>query len=111
MFLRYEDFIADPAGTIGRLLELCGAGGAANPVQGRIIELHPNHTVTGNPDRFLSGPTELRAADDRWMSSLSRRARLAATVLSWPLLRRYGYSYRRNPATRPGTPALAERGR
>ena len=80
LFLRHEDFIADPAGTIDRLLALVGAGQAANPVRGRVVELHPNHTVTGNPDRFLTGPTVLRDADDRWMTSLSRRARLAAAI-------------------------------
>jgi hypothetical protein len=91
LFLRHEEFIADPAGTIDRLLALIGTGQAANPVHGRLVELHPNHTVTGNPDRFLAGPTVLRDTDDRWMTSLPRRARLAAAILAWPLFGRYGY--------------------
>ena len=92
LFLRYEDFIADPPGTIDSLLRLCGVDPAANPLQGRSIELRPNHTVTGNPDRFRSGATIIRDRDDSWKHGLSRRARLAATALSWPLLRRYGYA-------------------
>jgi len=92
LFLRYEDFIADPPGTIDSLLRLCGVDPAANPLQGRSIELRPNHTVTGNPDRFRSGATVIRDRDDSWKHGLSRRARLAATALSWPLLRRYGYA-------------------
>lgn len=91
LFLRHEEFLADPAGAIDRLLALAGAGQAVNPVQGRQVDLHVNHTVTGNPDRFRTGPTVLRDADDRWRTSLSRRSRLAAAVLAWPLLRRYGY--------------------
>jgi hypothetical protein len=93
IFLRYEDFIADPAGTVDALLRLCGATRAASPVHGRLVELRTNHTVTGNPDRFRTGPTVIRGSDDGW-ADLPVRARLAAVILSWPLLRRYGYRYR-----------------
>jgi len=94
MFLRYEDFTADPAGTIDALLKFCGAGPAGNPVTGgRTVELHTNHTVTGNPDRFNSGPTVIRARDDTWRSQLATSAKLTAVALSWPLARRYGYRY------------------
>jgi hypothetical protein len=105
LFLRHEEFIADPAGTIDRLLALVGADQEANPVRGRRVELHPNHTVTGNPDRFLTGQIVLRDADDRWMTSLSRRARLAAATLAWPLFRRYGYRFRGTLATAPVRPS------
>ncbi|MGH3760767.1 sulfotransferase [Actinophytocola sp.] len=94
MFLRYEDFIADPAGTIDRLLRLCGTDPAVNPMTGgRTIDLHTNHTVTGNPDRFDTGVTIIRDRDDTWRTRLPVRARLAAVTLSWPRFRRYGYSY------------------
>jgi Sulfotransferase family len=91
LFLRYEDFIADPAGTVGALLRLCECDTAANPVRGRSVQLHTNHTVTGNPDRFRVGPTVIRDSDDSWRTGLSRSARLTATAVSLPLLRRYGY--------------------
>jgi hypothetical protein len=94
LFLRYEDFIADPAATIDTLLRLCGADPAANPVRGRTVELHTNHTVTGNPDRFSTGTTVLRDSDDAWRSELPVAAKLPATALSWPLSARYGYRYR-----------------
>ncbi len=97
LLLRYEDFIADPAGTIDVLLRLCGADPAVNPMQGRMIELHANHTVTGNPDRFLTGATIIRDADGAWQAGLPRSARLAATALSWPLSGRYAYRSRRAP--------------
>ncbi len=91
-FLRYEEFIADPAGAIDRLLRLCGADPGVNPVRGREIDLRANHTVTGNPDRFLTGTTILRDTDDRWKTGLHRSAQLAARMLAWPLSRRYGYA-------------------
>lgn len=94
MLLRYEDFIADPAAVTGALLRFCGAGGAASPVAGRTVDLHVNHTVTGNPDRFLTGRTEIRSRDDQWRAELRGRAKLATLALSWPLFGRYGYQYR-----------------
>jgi hypothetical protein len=93
VFLRYEEFVADPPGTIGALLRLCGADAAANPMRDRLVELHHNHTVTGNPDRFRAGVTRIRDADDSWSGGLPRPARLAAETLSWPLFRRYGYRH------------------
>jgi hypothetical protein len=94
LFLRHEDFIADPAGTIDALLRLCGADPADNPMRGRTIDLHTNHTVTGNPDRFRTGPSLVRDRDDSWQTDLPVPAKLAAVTLSWPLFRRYGYRYR-----------------
>jgi hypothetical protein len=92
IFLRYEDFIADPAGTISVLLRLCGSDPAGNPMHGPMIELHVNHTVTGNPDRFRRGTTVVRSSDDSWMAGLSVPEKLAAVALAWPLFRRYGYA-------------------
>jgi hypothetical protein len=91
LLLRYEDFVADPGATVDALLRLCGADPAANPVRDRVVELHGNHTVTGNPDRFQMGSTVIGERDDAWREALPARARLAATALSWPLRWRYGY--------------------
>jgi len=103
MFLRYEDFIADPRATIDALLRHCGADPADNPMTGRVVELHTNHTVTGNPDRFRTGSTVIRDRDDATSGGLRARARLAARTLSWPLSWRYGYRHR--SALRNGHPA------
>ncbi|MFI6602429.1 sulfotransferase [Nonomuraea sp. NPDC050536] len=93
LFLRYEDFTADPEATIDKLVRLCGADPAANPIRDRTVELHTNHTVTGNPDRFRTGTTVIRDRDDTWKDTLSLPAKLAAVTLSTPLFHRYGYRY------------------
>ena len=92
LFLRYEDFIARPADVVAALLRLCGTEASLNPVRGGAVELRTNHTVTGNPDRFRSGRTVIRGRDDSWRTGLNGHAKLSAVTLSWPLLRRYGYS-------------------
>jgi hypothetical protein len=94
MVMRYEDFIEEPATAIRSLIELCGGDPAGNPVRGRVAELRENHTVTGNPDRFKTGATEIRAFDGAWQAELSAYAKLATLALSWPLLGRYGYALR-----------------
>ncbi len=91
MLLRYEDFIADPAGAVDALLRLCGADPAGNPVRGQTVTLHTNHTVTGNPDRFRHGETVIRPTDESWRTGLPRSARLATMAVAWPMAWRYGY--------------------
>jgi hypothetical protein len=94
LFLRYEEFIADPRAAVDAMLARCGEDRAANPLRDRAVELHPNHTVTGNPDRFRAGTTVIRGTDDTWRAALPARDRLTAQALSWPLFPRYGYRYR-----------------
>jgi hypothetical protein len=107
MLLRYEDFTADPAGTVDALLALCGLSGAPNPVRGRVVDLHTNHTVTGNPDRFRTGETVIRDRDDAWRTGLPAAARATAMALSFPQRLRYGYRYTR-PAGPPPVGARTE---
>jgi hypothetical protein len=97
LLVHYEDFIADPAGVIAAILARCGveAGRLVNPVRGRTVELHPNHTVTGNPDRFRHGATEIRDGDAAWRTELPARSQAIALAMAWPLLAPYRWQRRR----------------
>lgn len=89
--VRYEDLVADPRGTLTRILEAVGEGGADLPfVSGRAVELGVSHTVAGNPNRFKTGGIELRL-DDEWKGRMRLRDRALVTLLTLPLLKRYGY--------------------
>jgi UDP-N-acetylglucosamine transferase subunit ALG13 len=93
MVLRYEDLIADPVGAVSRVLGLAGllpeerelafltADGA---------ELGPNHTVAGNPLRFVTGHVAIKA-DEAWRHSLPERDRRVVSALTRPLRGRFGY--------------------
>ncbi|MCW2757416.1 MAG: hypothetical protein JWO46_1162 [Nocardioidaceae bacterium] len=89
--LRYEDFVADPVGRTGALLS--GAGIADDPrrwVSPTSIRLGTSHSVAGNPMRFRLGDLAVRP-DERWREELPPAARRTVTLLTSPLLRRYGY--------------------
>lgn len=91
LFLRYEDFIADPHAHVNRMLTLLGLDHTHNPLQGRTVTLGANHTVTGNPDRFATGQINVRPHDDDWRKKFPRQSQLVTTLLALPVMHRYGY--------------------
>ncbi|BCJ38698.1 sulfotransferase [Actinocatenispora thailandica] len=88
--LRYEDFAAAPADTLGAVLAGWGLAAAAPVTADGTAVLSPNHTVTGNPDRLRTGPVTIRP-DERWRTTSPRTTRYAAGLLAAPWLHRYGY--------------------
>jgi sulfotransferase family protein len=93
-FVRYEDLMAAPRAVIQGILELAGIATEPTPfVDERTVMLGANHTVSGNPDRFVAGPTTLRL-DDRWREEMPGPTRVLVTALAWPGMRHYHYSLR-----------------
>ena len=91
--LRYEDFVADPSGTLRDVAAFAGLPPESDPAEfldGHTVELTRSHTVAGNPVRFRTGSMTLRRDDD-WRAQLPRRRRRLVTALTLPLLVRYGY--------------------
>lgn len=90
LFLRYEDFAAQPRASVERILAFLGHQ-VESPVRsdGSVV-LRPNHTVAGNPDRFRSGEVKI-VADEEWRRRMPRREQVLTGLATAPLLRRYGY--------------------
>lgn len=93
MLLRYEDFVERPRKTVERIVRSIGEEAALPFEDERVVRLGVHHTVTGNPDRFRTGPVEIRF-DDRWLREMPTRTRAAVTALTIPLLPRYRYPIR-----------------
>ncbi|MFC4149372.1 sulfotransferase family protein [Micromonospora mangrovi] len=91
--LRYEDFTADPAGTVRRLRDFAGL--PDDPDALRILTDPPAepvraHSIAGNPLRFSGGPLQVRR-DEAWRTRLPRRSRAMVSLATLPLRVRYGY--------------------
>ena len=94
ILLRYEDFVARPLEIIENIIEFVDEPVEPTPfIDERTVLLKPNHTVSGNPSRFVSGPVELRD-DGAWRGHLERGDRLLSTAICLPLLRHYHYPVR-----------------
>jgi Sulfotransferase domain len=96
--VRYEDFVADPAGSLRRMAEFaCGPDAVppalADGLAAGHADLSVTHTAAGNPMRFRTGRIEIRRDDD-WRSRLPGRDRAVAWLLTAPLLAAYRYRRR-----------------
>jgi hypothetical protein len=89
--VRYEDILTRPASSLKRILAFAGEPGATPSVHDHVAKFRPNHTVSGNPSRFSTGEIELRL-DEEWRSAMGTAPWCAATAISLPSLRRYGYA-------------------
>jgi hypothetical protein len=91
LVLRYEDFVADPVGTTARIVRLVGEDDASLPfVDSSTVRLRGNHTVSGNPSRYVDGLVRIQE-DNEWLSAMPLPQKVAVTLLTYPVLRKYGY--------------------
>lgn len=93
---RYEDFVADPAGSFDRLAAALDLprpdpdGALASGLRDGHVDLGVDHTVSGNPIRFRTGRMEIRE-DRGWADSMAASDRRLVEVLSAPVRLRFGY--------------------
>jgi hypothetical protein len=96
--LRYEDFTADPRGTVRRTRQFVGL--PDDPEALRVLDEpvapEPTHSIAGNPLRFSNEPIRVRC-DEAWRSALPRRSRAIVSAATLPLRLRYGYLGFRRP--------------
>ena len=91
LFLRYEDFAAQPRAAIDRVLAFLGQDAPSPFVDEDAVMLGTNHTIAGNPIRFRTGRVRI-ALDDEWRRRMPRSRQLAVRALAGPLLLRYRYA-------------------
>jgi hypothetical protein len=102
LLVRYEDLMSHPRVVVDRIVRFAGGEPAEDVfLDERTVRLRPNHTVSGNPDRFLTGSVELRA-DERWLNRMKWTDRVIVSSMTWPLRRRYR-------GRRPGVDAGGDR--
>jgi hypothetical protein len=90
--VRYEDLIRQPRRMCENILQRSGfVDDVKLPfLSDNSIELPAIHMLSGNPGRFKSGMTILRL-DEAWRHNLDAKTRRLVTLVTYPLLRHYGY--------------------
>ncbi len=106
--LRYEDFLADPRGTVDKVAAFAGLDTSTAELSflgPGSVQLGQCHSAAGNPMRFTVGEVPLRP-DDAWRTALPPRQRAIVGAVCAPLLRTYGYPLS-SSAPFPRTPVSA----
>ena len=85
--VRYEDFVADPSGTVSAILDLVGQPYVV-PDGGTEV-FSPGHQIAGSRHRMQDEITISK--DIGWTSKMPRSMQRLFSVLTAPLLFRYGY--------------------
>lgn len=89
--IRYEDFVKEPKITLNKILYFIDEKPSDSPfLSENEIVLNQNHSVWGNPSRFKTGKVELKL-DEAWKKEMEISDKFLSTVLTFPLLLRYGY--------------------
>lgn len=91
-FVKYDDFILSPTSTIQAIQKNIGFCADVSEISGDgwINLSKPNHTVSGNPIRFISGKTPLKM-DIEWQNSCSFFNKMVVTFITLPYLRKYKF--------------------
>ena len=94
--IRYEDFVRDPLTTVQAILRCADYPvPALDFINGTTVDLQKsNHTVSGNPVRFMAGTTELKL-DSEWENAMSRRQKWLVGAIALPMLLKYRYPLNR----------------
>lgn len=92
-FVTYESLVTSARERIEQITRALGR--QAEPAQlgfvnDGVVGLTVDHTISGNPMRFVVGDVSLRL-DDAWRRDMGPVDRVVTTMLTWPLLVRYGY--------------------
>jgi len=89
--LRYEDFVNCPKEHITRILAWLGENKSLPLFHSDSkVQLKRMHQFAGNPDRFKEGNIIVKK-DIEWKKNMKIVDKIKVTMLTWPLLLKYGY--------------------
>jgi hypothetical protein len=89
--LRYEDLVQNPKNGLLRLFSELGiAQPSLDFIDGFHANLKTSHTVSGNPVRFTNKEINIKP-DTEWQLAMPNHHKWLITLLTWPLLLKYGY--------------------
>lgn len=86
--IKYEEFCDCPEETINGILAYFGV--EVDCSFDKSIDQNIQHSISGNPIRFKKGPISIRK-DDEWEDKMNWFSKKMVTVLTYPLLKKYGY--------------------
>lgn len=97
--MRYEDFVAQPRQHVELARILVNEPPSDLPfIDEHTVRLGANHTIAGNPSRFLTGTIQLKDTRE-WRQAQTRVDRWLTTAVALPFLRRYGYPIHVGPTS------------
>ena len=89
--LRYEDLVSNPQKSLlGLFANLGSVQPSLNFIDGFHASLKTSHTVSGNPVRFTNREIKIEP-DVEWQHAMANRQKWLVTLITWPLLSKYGY--------------------
>jgi len=89
--LKYEDLVNDPKGSLLEILtDLAIEQPSLDFIDGLHANLKTSHTVSGNPVRFTNKEIKIEP-DIEWQHAMANRHKWLVTMITWPLLSKYGY--------------------
>jgi hypothetical protein len=93
--ISYENFITEPKKIIRNILNFVEEKASNLPFVDKYkVKLNTNHTIWGNPNRIKTGIIKLKF-DNEWKTKMKLKHKLLVTILTFPLLLKYGYLKKR----------------
>lgn len=104
--LRYEDLVNAPKKSLMDIFDdLQIDRPALDFIDGIHANLRISHTVSGNPVRFTNKEIKIQP-DVEWKRAMTWRHKWMVTLLTWPLLLKYGYFTNEQKRQKRATPVL-----
>ncbi len=97
--VRYESLVRSPRDQIASIVRFTRGDVEDSDlgfIHDEVVDLAADHLVAGNRMRLQAGRLPLRR-EDEWRAGLSSRRQRTVSLVTWPLLRRYGYLSRGRP--------------